>query len=132
MNKKNVENLAQKLYNAYKTRESLNLEDFKDANLTEEDAYSVQHAFNALKNEPVKAYKISLTSKQTQDMFNSNTPLYGEEVESSVLKTEDKLSLDELMEPLLEVELQFVAKEDLSVEDDNEALLKKTSLAPGF
>lgn len=132
MDKKYVQDLAQKLYNAYNTKESLDWKDFKDAKLTEKDAYDVQHAFNKLKGESVRAYKISLTSKETQDMFKSNTPLYGEEVESSVLKSGTTLQLAELMEPLLEVELQFVAKEDLSVNDDDERLLKKTEPAPGF
>ncbi|RYL93244.1 2-keto-4-pentenoate hydratase [Sporolactobacillus sp. THM19-2] len=127
-----TEELAQDLYEAYQTGRALRWEDYRQSGLDPESAYDVQHAFNSQKGEAVKGYKISLTSKQTQDMFHSDSPLYGQIVASAVLKDGAELSLSELNEPLLELELEFTAEEDLSVDDDEETLLKKTSIAPGI
>lgn len=124
--------LAQKLYEAYAMGQPLNWERYQDVGLSQESAYKVQHAFVNRKGEEIKGYKISLTSKQTQDMFHSDSPLYGQAVASAVLHDGADVALDSLNEPLIELELEFTAKEDLSVDDDVEALIAKTSIAPGI
>lgn len=126
------DDLSEKLYNALSTHEPLDWEAVDRSGLTPEHAYEVQHKFNEQKSEPVKGYKISLTSKQTQDMFHSDSPLYGQIVASSVLRNGATVALSTLNEPLLELELEFTALEDLSPEDDVQTLLEKTEIAPGI
>jgi 2-oxo-hept-3-ene-1,7-dioate hydratase len=126
------DDLSEQLYHALSKSEPLAWKDADHSELTPELAYNVQHAFNQKKGEAVKGYKISLTSKQTQDMFHSDSPLYGQIVASSLLKDNAEVELASLNEPLLELELEFTALEDLSLEDDEQVLLEKTEIAPGI
>ncbi|GAY75075.1 2-keto-4-pentenoate hydratase [Sporolactobacillus inulinus] len=126
------DDLSEQLYQALSKNEPLDFKNADPSALSLEHAYEVQHAFNAKKKEAIKGYKISLTSKQTQDMFNSDSPLYGQVVASSVLHDGAELALATLNEPLLELELEFTALEDLSPEDNEEQLLAKTDVAPGI
>ncbi|RYL94901.1 2-keto-4-pentenoate hydratase [Sporolactobacillus sp. THM7-4] len=127
-----VKDLSEKLFQAYQQKKPLSWEEYQNSGLTPDTSYQVQHAFNQKKGEAVKGYKISLTSEQTQNMFHSDSPLYGQIVESAILKDGASVSLDELFEPLIELELEFTAKEDLSADDDEKTLLAKTEIAPGI
>ncbi|MFZ2353020.1 2-keto-4-pentenoate hydratase [Paucilactobacillus nenjiangensis] len=122
--------VAETLFNALETQTKLVEADVKDLVTTDESAYRVQHALTELKKEKVGGYKVSLTSKQTQDMFDSDSPLYGVEVEHQWLTSPATVKLTDLMEPLIEVELVFTANEDLSANDSLETLLRKTSVSP--
>lgn len=85
-----------------------------------------------LKNQPLGGYKVSLTSQETQDMFDSNEPLYGAQVQNHFVQSLANLSLKgDLLDPLAEVELVFKAKEDLQVTDSLEDLRRKTTVAAG-
>lgn len=131
MTKKGME-LAKALYEAYKTQKPLQMADWTGVVTTDDEAYQVQDALMKQKGEKVGGYKVSLTSQETQDMFDSNEPLYGAQVESHFVKSGTALSLSkDLMDPLTEVELVFTAKEDLSATDSLEELAKKTTVAPG-
>ena len=89
----------------------------------------MQHVLTELKNEPVGGYKVSLTSAQTQAMFNATNPLYGEQVASRFLTSPTTVKLSNLMEPLVEVELAFEATEDLLPSDSLSDLMRKTNVA---
>ncbi|KRL79550.1 Hydratase decarboxylase [Secundilactobacillus paracollinoides DSM 15502 = JCM 11969] len=122
--------VANQLFDAYTTHKSLTMADF-DGQLTDEDsAYRVQRQLTALKNETVGGYKVSLTSKQTQDMFDSDSPLYGAQVASHFVQSPVTVDADQVMDPLAEVEMLFTAKEDLSANDSLEDLMRKTKVAP--
>lgn len=71
------ERLANALFEAYKTKKPLKMDEWKDMVSDEEASYRVQRRLMELKGENLGGYKVSLTSKQTQDMFDSNEPLYG-------------------------------------------------------
>lgn len=120
---------AQTLFNALTTQNKLTEEDYRDLVQDDDTAYRVQYALTKLKNEPVGGYKVSLTSKQTQDMFDADAPLYGAEVASQWLQSPVTVKLTDLMEPLVEVELVFRANEDLDPNDSLERLLAKTTVA---
>lgn len=121
--------LAKKLFNAYQTHQALKMSDW-DGTVTDEDAaYRVQRRLTELKGEDVGGYKVSLTSKQTQDMFDSDSPLYGAQVKSHFVQSPVTLHQGELMEPLAEVEMLFTAKKDLSSKDSLEDLMHKTKVA---
>ena len=120
---------AQALYDAYRTKKPLKMSDWDGVVTDDDTAYAVQDKFVALKGLPTGGYKVSLTSKQTQDMFDSDSPLYGQQVDSHFLPSPALLSLkDQTMAPLLEVELGFRAKEDLHASDSLEDLLHKTTV----
>ncbi|GAF37841.1 2-keto-4-pentenoate hydratase [Lentilactobacillus farraginis DSM 18382 = JCM 14108] len=121
---------AEKLFNAYQSHKALKESDWQNVVTDEATAYNVQKRFTELKGEDVGGYKVSLTSKQTQDMFDSDSPLYGAQVKSHFVQSPVTLHRQELMEPLAEVEMLFTAKEALSSSDSLEDLLKKTKVAP--
>lgn len=123
---------AQTLFNALQTQTKLDEQKYKDLVTDDNSGYRVQYALTQLKEEPVAGYKVSLTSKQTQDMFDADSPLYGAEVKHQWLKSPASVALSELMEPLVEVELVFTAKNDLLAEDSVEDLLRKTTVAPAL
>ncbi|KRK97402.1 Hydratase decarboxylase [Secundilactobacillus odoratitofui DSM 19909 = JCM 15043] len=122
--------LAKDLFNAYTTHKPLTEADYDGFVDTEEAAYRVQRQLTEDKNEAVGGYKVSLTSKQTQDMFDSDSPLYGAQLKSHFVKSPHTVEASEVMEPLAEVEMMFTAKEDLSANDSLEDLFHKTTVAP--
>ncbi|MFC4760953.1 2-keto-4-pentenoate hydratase [Fructobacillus durionis] len=124
--------LADALYEAFKTGKALDVAKWQDVVKEDDRSYLVQDELLRLKGEDVAGYKVSLTSEETQNMFDSNEPLYGAQTGSHFVKSPATLSLSkDLMDPLAEVELVFKAKEDLSTEDSLEDMAKKTTVAPG-
>lgn len=123
---------AKALYNALQSQEPLTETDWTDSALNDESAYRVQDVLTNLKNEEVGGYKVSLTSEETQNMFDSDSPLYGAQVKSHFLHAPANVHLSDLMEPLVEVELAFKAKEDLNKNDTLEDLMHKTTVAPAL
>lgn len=123
---------AQTLFDALQTQTKLDESKYKDLVKDDDSGYRVQYALTQLKHEPVGGYKVSLTSKQTQDMFDADSPLYGAEVKHQWLKSPANVKLSDLMEPLVEVELVFTATSDLSPEDSVEDLRQKTTVAPAL
>lgn len=121
--------LADALFNAYTTHKPLKEEDFKGVVSDEAASYRVQRRLTELKNEEVGGYKVSLTSKQTQDMFDSDCPLYGAQLKSHFVKSAHTVDANDVMEPLAEVEMMFTAKEDLKSTDSLDDLFHKTQVA---
>lgn len=95
----------------------------------DEVAYAVQDAVMAKKGAPAAGYKVSLTSKETQDMFDSDCPLYGAQVAKRFFAAPVTLPLARFNEPLVEVELCFCAKQDLSSSMTHEELLAACTVA---
>lgn len=129
---KTEEEFAKALFDAWKSQKPLTEKDWTDSAPDDDSAYRVQDQLMKLKDAPVGGYKVSLTSKQTQDMFDSNEPLYGAQLADHFLKAPTSVNLSDLMEPLVEVELAFHAKEDLSPNDSLEDLMNKTTVAPAL
>ena len=101
----NQKEFAMALYDATLTGKPLEEKDWKSVVEDDETAYAVQDEVMRLKGVPVGGYKVSLTSKQTQDMFDADSPLYGQQVNRRFLPAPANVSLNDLMEPLVEVEL---------------------------
>lgn len=123
---------AQKLFNAQQTKQPLVEAEFAALVQDSDTAYLVQKEVTALKGQPVGGYKVSLTSERTQKLFDSDCPLFGRQVESKFFVSPCNLDLADYLDPLVEVELVFKAKEDLSPEDTLEDLLRKTTVAGGL
>lgn len=94
-----------------------------------ETAYAVQRAVAEQKGEPTGGYKISLTSKTTQDMFGTTEPLFGEQIPSHILAAPAVLQMAEMNEPLIEVELSMIPKVDLEPGMSDEELLRNVTVA---
>ncbi|MGO3491256.1 MAG: 2-keto-4-pentenoate hydratase, partial [Lactiplantibacillus plantarum] len=97
--------VAQQLFTAYQTQHALTMADFTSSVADEDAAYRVQAALTALKQQPVGGYKVSLTSAETQKMFDAHTPLYGAQVADHFLAAPTTVRRGQLMDPLVEVEL---------------------------
>ena len=113
-------NKAELLFKAY--RDNAPLEKGKFNFESTQEAYQVQDDVLALKEEngeKHQGYKISLTSKETQDLFNSDSPLFGQMTDVTV-KKDASLSLTDYNEPLLETELVFLVQEDVNGDDTDE------------
>lgn len=126
---KQQEEFAQALYNASVSGTPLTEADWTGVVTDDDTAYAVQNRVMALKGVPVGGYKVSLTSEKTQQMFDADSPLYGAQVDSHFLPAPTTVKLANQMEPLVEVELAFRAKEDLSSNDSRADLLRKTTVA---
>ncbi|HSP23266.1 MAG TPA: hydratase [Planococcus sp. (in: firmicutes)] len=127
------EKTAEKLFQAYVHKQQL-AKDQIPASLDKQQAYGIQHALTAKKiqyaGEELKGYKVSLTSQETQKLFNSTTPLYGALMSSAL--SDGIIELDGMASPLIEIELIFIALEDLSPTDSIADILQKTMVSPGI
>lgn len=125
--------MAEVLFAAYESGQPISKENVLEVN-DKSMAYGIQERVlskkAALNKDAHIGYKISLTSKETQKMFNSETPLYGAFTASNIV--EETIELDKMISPLIELELVFIVKEELSTEDSLESILQKTLVAPGL
>lgn len=127
--------LAQALYEAYlrnfygQSNEPLSMQEWKGVVSDDDTGYAVQDAVMALKGSPVAGYKVSLTSEETQKMFDSDCPLYGAQVAERFVPTPCTLDLRHLNEPLVEVEFCFTATCDLTSSMSHEELLHNCTVA---
>ncbi|MCF1585555.1 hydratase [Tetragenococcus koreensis] len=121
---------VEKLYQAYKKNTPLKLGELDLHEKTE--AYQIQDEVLKLKEkdgEKLAGYKISLTSKETQNLFASDSPLYGGMTDVTIKNT---VSLQEYNSPLLELELVFLVDEPIFPSDSPEKVFEKCRLAPGI
>lgn len=93
---------------------------------TVEDAYKIQDEILALQSEDVKGYKISMTSPETQAMFDSSEPVYGPFTSSQIIS---QMRLSDYNIPLAELELVFNIKEPISISDDKNQILEKCTVS---
>jgi len=123
--------IADELYEAYIEKVPLALGSIDVQTI--KDAYQIQDEVLKLKaednDEVLRGYKISLTSKETQDIFNHDEPLYGALTHKNII---NDASMSDYNVPKLEMELAFLVQEDLSIEDSPEDILSKCMIAPGL
>lgn len=119
------------LYEAYANRTLVSNMQFPDT-MNKRAAYDIQERVLQRKEETDNhaGYKVSLTSKETQDMFMSDSPLYGAMCRQTVL--DGIVNLQDLNEPLLEMELIFIVQEELTLTDSEEDIMRKCLVAPGL
>ncbi|MFD1412714.1 2-keto-4-pentenoate hydratase [Oceanobacillus jeddahense] len=119
---------------AYRTRQPVSFIR-ENYTISEEEAYQVQHAFikkRVQEGEAVAGYKISMTSKETQAIADTNEPAYGTILTSQVLQGDSEYALSNLFSPLIEPELMFFINEDISGDADTQEIIEKSSVAPGI
>lgn len=112
----NIQEAANQLLEAEKTRQSIDPLTDTYPNLTVDDAYRVQLAQIEQKvtnGSVVVGKKIGLTSKVMQEMFQVNEPDYGHLLDHMIHIDGDIINLDSFLQPKLEFEIAFMLKEDL-------------------
>lgn len=123
--------IADELYEAYLDRVPLALGSIDVQSI--EDAYLIQDEILKLKTEDneevLRGYKISLTSKETQEIFDHDEPLYGALTQKNII---DNASISDYNVPKLEMELVFLVQDDLTIRDTAEDILRKCMIAPGL
>lgn len=124
-----VNTLARALFESWKNNKPLEMSDCSGVLKDFETAYAVQEAVCALKAQGCGGFKISLTSEQTQKLFDTNEPLYGENIPSHIIASPVDLTLASMNEPLIEVELAMTAKEDLTTGLSDEELLSRVTVS---
>lgn len=122
-----MEDYAKKIYSAWREKRLLQKERLV---LPIDDAYAIQAEIFAMKGVPAKGYKISMTNEETQSWFNAPEPSYG------ILSDEHfnwgDLKLSDMNEPLIEVELAFIATEDIDPGMDICEIIKNFDIAPAL
>ncbi len=119
---------AKKLYDA--RLKGINLTPGQDIETdTVEAAYEIQNEILNMQGEAQKGYKISMTSAETQGLFDSSEPVYGPFTAAQVISG---MSLADYNIPLAELELVFYVNKTLSTDDDAESILTKCTVAPAL
>lgn len=116
--------LVNALLYAYYHHKPLAMLDYSDKVRDLEKAYQIQHAFTAGKATPLGGYKVSLTNSLTQKLFQMDEPIYGQHELGHLLPQPAELSLTQMNQPLIEMELGFIAKTDLTVGMTDDELLQ--------
>jgi len=97
-------------------------------------AYAIQHIIINEKihqnNENIIGYKMCVLHKKNKAPFGNESPVYGTLTNSNL--SSGIIILDNMREPLIEMELMFIINEDLSAYADEEEIVAKTSIAPGI
>src|SRR5699024_1995047 len=123
--------IADELYEAYIEKVplalgSIDVQTIKDAYQIKDEVLKWKTEDN---DEVLRGYKIRLTSKETQDIFNHDERLYCALTHKNIIIDE---SMTDYNVPKLEMELAFLVQEDLSIEDSPEDILSKCMIAPGL
>lgn len=104
--------------------------------LDEVQAYTVQRrlveALSQWRGEPLGGLKVSMTSPETQALAGGRGPAYGRLLAGQVLDSPARVSLSTMFSPRLELELQFVVREDLPSDPTVEDVLARCDVAPGL
>ena len=128
-------NISNALFKAYRSRRPIDFVS-ESYQISEEEAYLNQDdLLEQLKfkdNTYVAGYKVSMTSKTTQAIANTNEPAYGTILSNNILKNGDSVSLSSLFSPLLEPEIMFIVKEDLPYDADLQTIVLNTQIAAGI
>lgn len=119
------------LYEAYRGGKTVESE-LLPADLSEADAYRVQDGVVSLKlarsAERMAGYKISLTSRATQEMAGTGGPAYGALTNRNLHPSPAVLSLADLNEPLVEGELVFAVIKPLGSRPTDAQIMASTRL----
>lgn len=127
--------VVNKIYQAHETKEPI---EFIRHNysLDEKTAYSIQdqliEKLTNLYDTEVAGYKVSMTSKETQAIANTNEPAYGTILSTYLKQSGAKIELPSLFSPLIEPEIMFILTDDLSLNADEVEILQKSKVCAGL
>jgi 2-oxo-hept-3-ene-1,7-dioate hydratase len=116
LDRKTIENLAQRLNEAERTKSQVRMFTLEHPGLTIEDAYAIQRTWTALQVKQgriIKGHKIGLTSKAMQNAVGIAEPDYGVLFEDMFYADAGEIPFDRFHSPRIEVELAFILKAPL-------------------
>lgn len=116
LSKNIVDRLARDFYNAERDRKQIQAPSLLFPEITMQDAYAIQHAWVDLKiaaGNPLKGYKIGLTSRAMQMSVGIDEPDHGILLEDMFFESGQQILIERFIAPRIEVELAFVLKERL-------------------
>jgi 2-oxo-3-hexenedioate decarboxylase len=116
MVKLDIEQIAQKLYDAEKQRTEVVRITEQYPDLSVEEAYYIQEKLVGLKRRnkvEIIGPKMGLTSKAKMKQMNVEEPIYGYILEDMVYPNHATLSMSEFIHPKVEAEIAFVLGEDI-------------------
>lgn len=126
--------LASRLASAAERRSPLRIADFPK--LPEKEAYEVQRllveSLCRRGSRRVAGFKISMTSPETQALAGASEPAFGTLISDMILESPATLSLNDCFDPLLELEIQFIVDQALSVGARRAEIEASCSVAPGL
>lgn len=108
--------LAHEFYSAERDRVQVRAPSVRHPEITMADAYAIQNAWVEMKiadGNPLKGYKIGLTSRAMQMAVGINEPDHGVLLEDMFFESGDTIPANRFIAPRLEVELAFVLKKQL-------------------
>jgi 2-oxo-hept-3-ene-1,7-dioate hydratase len=120
LDKATLEQAAQRLEEAERTRVACRQFSLDYPSMTIEDAYAIQHAWVALKEHngrKVKGHKIGLTSKAMQRAVNITEPDYGALLDDMFYRDGSVIPTERFLQLRVEAELAFVLARPLSGPD---------------
>mgnify|MGYP001758158560 CR=1 FL=1 len=127
--------VAHELFNAFRNKKPIEFIS-KTYDLNEDEAYLTQDEWiNQLKfkdHSTIAGYKVSMTSKTTQSIAQTDEPAYGTILSNKIIKGNKNVSLSQLFTPLLEPEIIFIVKEDLPYDADLQTIILNTQIAAGI
>lgn len=112
--------LALDFYNAERNRTQVRAPTLRHPEITMADAYAIQNAWVDLKiaaGNPLRGYKIGLTSRAMQMAVGINEPDHGVLLEDMFFESNGTIPIDRFIAPRLEVELAFVLNKRLKGPD---------------
>ena len=111
-----ITELSQALMNAQETATPITnvVDQYPDITIAEAYAVHKKTFDTRISNDDtVIGRKIGLSSKATQEMFNADSPVYGNLFASMLVLEGEPISISSLCKPMLEGETAFVLKKDL-------------------
>jgi len=116
LTKENIQDAAQRLNAAEKTRKQISQLSLQFPGMTIEDAYAVQREWMKLKlheGRALKGHKIGLTSKVMQQSSQIDEPDYGDLLDDMFFADGSDIPMSRFIVPRVEVELAFVLAKKL-------------------
>ncbi|HLR20086.1 MAG TPA: 2-keto-4-pentenoate hydratase [Staphylococcus sp.] len=127
--------VANALFEAFKHHEPIDFVS-KTHQISEQEAYQTQelliNKIQEVDKSTVAGYKVSMTSKTTQSIAQTDEPAYGTLLSSKVVEGNGSISLSSLFSPLIEPEIMFILTKDLPANPTNEDILASVKIAPGI
>ena len=116
MDRSTIDALGLELYEAERRQRPRGPLSADHADLSLADAYAIQEAYARRRlapDNPLVGRKIGCTSKAIQELFNIDTPDFGQIFADMVVGDGGQIAADELIAPMIEPEVAFVLAADL-------------------
>ncbi|NND78197.1 MAG: 2-oxo-hepta-3-ene-1,7-dioic acid hydratase [Flavobacteriales bacterium] len=130
LSEEQVVEAALRLNNAEKSQEQIPTLTSIHPNITFSDAYAIQDKWVQLKvgiGRAIVGHKVGLTSKVMQEAFGIDEPDFGVLLDDMIFNSGEVIPIGKYIEPRIEVELAFVFKDELDLENISHEMIKAST-----